>query len=298
MYDKTIILQTNHSDIKICVHDFVKYKNYAEGELIYHDKNLYRAKKCFCTKSKWNEDDWELVESAQVNADWDATEGVAKILNKPAIPPAQVNADWDATSGIEQILNKPTIIDDSNETSLTTTLSANKISEKISNLNIDLYVIVQTLPAVADGEFNKIYLVPNYDTDGVTILNYNEYILINTGTKLAPVLSWEEIGVLSTSTSGKLYRHNVMCVNSASDMSIIDIYSTTSEPINTKTKVIDALSNGASGFTIATGILDGIVVTELGVINGDMSINVYKAGYGSAVKKEYTSYNDHVSLIK
>ena len=67
---------------------------------------------------------------AQVNADWNATSGAAKILNKPTIPtvpanvssfnndagyitaaqvPAQVNADWNATSGAAKILNKPTI---------------------------------------------------------------------------------------------------------------------------------------------------------------------------------------------
>ena len=31
------------------------------------------------------------------------------LSNKPTIPAAQVNADWDATSGVAQILNKPTI---------------------------------------------------------------------------------------------------------------------------------------------------------------------------------------------
>ena len=89
---------------------------------------------------------------AQVNADWNATTGAAKILNKPTIPtipanvsafyndagyvtsasvptvpsdvsaftndagyitsaqiPAQVNADWNATSGAAKILNKPAL---------------------------------------------------------------------------------------------------------------------------------------------------------------------------------------------
>lgn len=74
----------------------------------------------------------------QVNSDWNATSGVAEILNKPTIPVVpdmkdlvagtnvtitessstvtisataapQVNADWDATSGVAEILNKPTI---------------------------------------------------------------------------------------------------------------------------------------------------------------------------------------------
>jgi len=67
------------------------------------------------------------IPAAQVNADWNATSGVAQILNKPAlasvatsgsyadltnkptIPAAQVNADWNATSGLAQILNKPTL---------------------------------------------------------------------------------------------------------------------------------------------------------------------------------------------
>lgn len=49
------------------------------------------------------------VPADQVNADWNATSGVAEILNKPTIPAAQVNADWNAVSGVAQILNKPTI---------------------------------------------------------------------------------------------------------------------------------------------------------------------------------------------
>lgn len=47
--------------------------------------------------------------TAQVNSDWNATSGVAEILNKPTIPAAQVNSDWNASSGVAEILNKPTI---------------------------------------------------------------------------------------------------------------------------------------------------------------------------------------------
>jgi hypothetical protein len=80
---------------------------------------------------------WQPTAAAtQVNSDWDATSGVAQILNKPdlsvyaetadlatvattgsyndlsdkpSIPAAQVNSDWNASSGVAQILNKPTI---------------------------------------------------------------------------------------------------------------------------------------------------------------------------------------------
>ena len=38
------------------------------------------------------------------------------LSNKPTIPPAQVNSDWNATSGVAEILNKPTIPDITNIT--------------------------------------------------------------------------------------------------------------------------------------------------------------------------------------
>lgn len=67
------------------------------------------------------------IPAAQVNSDWNASSGVAEILNKPTlatvattgdyddlsnkptIPAAQVNSDWNASSGVAEILNKPTI---------------------------------------------------------------------------------------------------------------------------------------------------------------------------------------------
>jgi len=45
----------------------------------------------------------------QVNSDWNASSGVAQILNKPTIPAPQVNSDWNASSGMAQIMNKPAL---------------------------------------------------------------------------------------------------------------------------------------------------------------------------------------------
>lgn len=49
--------------------------------------------------------------SAQVQADWTETDSSdpSYIQNKPTIPAAQVNSDWNASSGVAQILNKPSI---------------------------------------------------------------------------------------------------------------------------------------------------------------------------------------------
>ena len=45
----------------------------------------------------------------QVQANWNETDTTAPsyIQNKPTIPAAQVNSDWNASSGVAQILNKP-----------------------------------------------------------------------------------------------------------------------------------------------------------------------------------------------
>ena len=51
------------------------------------------------------------IPAAQVNSDWNATSGVAEILNKPTIPAAQVQSDWAQanTNAVDFIKNKPTI---------------------------------------------------------------------------------------------------------------------------------------------------------------------------------------------
>jgi hypothetical protein len=51
------------------------------------------------------------IPAAQVNSDWNATSGVAEILNKPTIPAAQIQSDWTQanTSALDFIKNKPTI---------------------------------------------------------------------------------------------------------------------------------------------------------------------------------------------
>lgn len=56
-------------------------------------------------KDTWN------TSSTQQQVDWNQTDTTAVdyIKNKPIIPAAQVNSDWNASSGVAQILNKPTI---------------------------------------------------------------------------------------------------------------------------------------------------------------------------------------------
>lgn len=65
-----------------------------------------------CTDATEDSAVWEL-QVTQVNSDWNATSGVAEILNKPTIPNAQIQSDWTQanTSALDYIKNKPTIPD-------------------------------------------------------------------------------------------------------------------------------------------------------------------------------------------
>lgn len=49
----------------------------------------------------------DLTTALFPQADWNATSGLAQILNKPSVPGGQVQSDWNAVSGLGVILNKP-----------------------------------------------------------------------------------------------------------------------------------------------------------------------------------------------
>lgn len=90
--------------------------------------------------------------------------------NQPTIPAAQVNSDWDASSGVAQILNKPTLA------TVATSGSYNDLSNKptIPAVNVLPYAITREvsttwyLDATLDlyyQDFNlpsNVYLNPNY----------------------------------------------------------------------------------------------------------------------------------------
>lgn len=65
------------------------------------------------------------------------------LSNKPTIPAAQVNSDWNASSGVAQILNKPTIptVNDA-----TLTLKNGSVSKGTFSANASLNANITVLP--------------------------------------------------------------------------------------------------------------------------------------------------------
>ena len=150
--------------------------------------------------------------TAQINADWNATSGVAQILNKPNIPAAQVNSDWNATSGIAQILNKPTIPAAITNTSQLINDGDNGVSHFISledlPANLILYPtnVISTVPgyyklvsSITDPSFNTVAV--NIPTG--TIVASNQFIAALVS---APGLIVGNPGVFNMTTIGNIHK--------------------------------------------------------------------------------------------
>jgi len=94
------------------------------------------------------------IPAAQVNADWNASSGVAQILNKPTIPAAQIQSDWNqtTTTAKDYIKNKPTIPTVNNGTltiqkngTNVQTFTANQSSNVTANIVTDEWTATSTV---------------------------------------------------------------------------------------------------------------------------------------------------------
>ena len=166
-------------------------------------------------------DNKPTIPAAQVNSDWNASSGVAQILNKPSlatvatsgdyddltnkptIHDAQVNSDWNAASGVAQILNKPTLA------SVATSGSYNDLSNKptipAAQVNADWNAVSgvaqilnkPTLSAVAtSGAYSDLTGTPTVDQSyGASSTN------AQSGTAVASAIS-DKADKVSSATNG------------------------------------------------------------------------------------------------
>ena len=116
------------------------------------------------------------------------------LLNKPTIPAAQVNADWDATEGAAEILNKPTLA------AVATSGSYNDLTDTPT------IPTVPTLAAVAtSGSYNDLTDTPTIPTVPTlaavaTSGSYND--LTDTPTIPTNVGDLDNLDIMSGSTAG------------------------------------------------------------------------------------------------
>ena len=83
------------------------------------------------------------------------------LANKPTIPAAQVNSDWNATSGVALIMNKPTI---PTKTSNLTNDSGFITSSSIANMQTTTNLVTSVSSASTNSQYPSAKLF--YDTCG------------------------------------------------------------------------------------------------------------------------------------
>ena len=127
------------------------------------------------TSGSYNDlSDKPSIPAAQVNSDWNASSGVAEILNKPqlstvattgdyddlsnkpSIPAAQVNSDWNATSGVSEILNKPVLATVATTGSYNDLSNTPSIPTATSDLTNDSgFITLSDVPAQVNADWNS-----------------------------------------------------------------------------------------------------------------------------------------------
>lgn len=129
------------------------------------------------------------------------------LTNKPTIPAAQVNSDWNASSGVAQILNKPTLGTMAAESASDYTKTANLATVATTGAYSDLSgtptipdpTQVSTLPTASATEEGKIYQFIGTTTASYT--NGYFYKCVSDGQNPA-TYSWEEVEVQASSGGG------------------------------------------------------------------------------------------------
>lgn len=172
------------------------------------------------------------IPAAQVNADWNAASGVAKILNrptlatvatsgsyadlsnKPVIPAAQVNADWNAGTGVAMIVNKP------NLAAVATSGSYNDLTNK---------------PAIPSGQVNSDW---NANSGVAQIIN-------------KPTIPAAQVNADWNAASGVAMILNKPALGGTTSVQVITASTTWNKPAGAKAvhfRLVGAGAGGASGY--------------------------------------------------
>ena len=151
---------------------------------IVQDANYVHSDNNFSNADKSKLDGIAAGAEVNVQADWNEADSSsdAYIANKPTIPAAQVNSDWNASSGVAAILNKPDLSAYATDSELTDGLATKQ--DVISDLDTiragaaagataaqpsDLPSSDELLPSASSGDAGKILSVDsNGDPEWIT----------------------------------------------------------------------------------------------------------------------------------
>lgn len=157
------------------------------------DANYVHTDNNFTTTLKNKLDGIAAGAEVNVQANWTQTDTSADdyIKNKPTIPAAQVNSDWNASSGVAQILNKP------NLATVATTGSYNDLSNtptKVSDFTNDAgYQTASDVATAISGKQDTL-------VSGTNIKTLNNASLLGSGNVSIPVITVDS-ALSTTSTS-------------------------------------------------------------------------------------------------
>ena len=102
------------------------------------------------------------LSGTQVKSDWNATSGVAEILNKPTIPAAQIQSDWNqtSTSALDYIKNKPTISSGGNGIVTANVKDFGALGDDATDDTAAIQAAINSLANGSVGDGGVVYLPP------------------------------------------------------------------------------------------------------------------------------------------
>lgn len=213
---------------------------------------------------------------SNVQADWNASSGLARILNKPTIPAAQIQADWNQTNNasLDYIKNKPTIPTVNNAT---LTVQMNGVSKGTfsanasSNKTIDLGTVITSLSGyVTDGDMEAYVdsVVGDYALDSMVVHKAGSETI--TGSK--------------TFTSGVTFASLGSIFINGSDEYLSNILATFQKKVPAMgSAVIPVYVSAAGTFTQASTYAGGTLVTLNGTGLGGSTASFYApTSYGTS----------------
>ena len=176
-----------------------------------------------------------IASGAEVNvqSDWNQTDNNADdfIKNKPTIPDAQVNSDWNATSGVAKILNKPTIPDEladlTSDSTHRTVTDAEKTTWNNKSDFSGSYTDLTNKPTIPT-KTSDLTNDSDYVSDGSYVHTDNNYTTAEKN-KLNGIASGAEVNVQSdwnvTNTASDAY-----IANKPTSLPASDVYSWAKQP--------------------------------------------------------------------